>query len=73
MISKIPSYNKDMISLLKSHAVGMAVARPMSFEIDFVRNSISRSAAWFFVDNLKFIFTAIFEIKVYVKNLIGTK
>ena len=49
-----------------SHAVGMAVARPLGFEIDFVRNPISGSAAWFFVIILKFIFTAIFEIKVHV-------
>ena len=30
-----------------SHAVGMTVARPYGFEIDFVRNPISGSAAWF--------------------------
>ena len=28
-----------------SHAVGMAVARPYGFEIDFLRNTISGSAA----------------------------
>ena len=53
---------KSGCPLLKSnfHAVGMAVAQPLGFEIDFVRNSISGSAAWFFVIILKFIFTAIF-------------
>ena len=30
---------------LNSHAVGMAVAQLLSFEIDFVRNPISGSAA----------------------------
>ena len=29
---------------INSHAVGMAVARPYGFEIDFVRNPISGSA-----------------------------
>ena len=52
---------------LKSHAVGMAVARPYGFEIDFVRNPISESAAWFVVINLEFIFTAIFKIKIHEK------
>ena len=51
-----------------SHAGGMAVARPYGFEIDFVRNPISLSAAWFFVFILKFIFTPIFDIKIYEKN-----
>ena len=42
---------------INSHAVGMAVAQPLDFEIDFARNPISGSAAWFFVIILKFIFT----------------
>ena len=46
----------------------MAVARPNGFEIDFVRNLISGSAAWFFVIILKFIFTPIFELKIYEKK-----
>ena len=54
-------------------AVSMAVAQPLGFEIDSVRNPISGSAAWFFVIILKFIFTVIFEIKVHVKKLLGTK
>ena len=58
--------------MLNSHAGGMAVAQPYGFEIDFVRNSISGSAAWFFVIILKFIFAAIFEIKIYKKNFLGT-
>ena len=38
---------KSRRPLLKfnSHAVGMAVAQPLGFEIDFVRNSTSGSAA----------------------------
>ena len=48
----------------------MAVAQPLGFEIDFVRNPLSGSAAWFFFFILKFIFTAIFEIKVHVKKFI---
>ena len=58
---------------LNSHAVGVAVAQPLCFEIDFARNPFSASAAWFFVIILKFIFTAIFEIKFYVKKFLGTK
>ena len=57
----------------KSHAVGMAVAQPLDFEIDFAKNSISESAAWFFVIILKFIFTAIVEIKNHVKNSVAPK
>ena len=58
---------------INSHAVGMAVARPLGFEIDFVRNPISGSAAWFFVIILKFILTPIFEIKVHEKKFLDTK
>ena len=46
--------------LINSHAGGMAVARPYGFEIDFVGNSITGSAAWSFVIIPKFIFTPIF-------------
>ena len=56
-----------------SHAVGMAVAQPLGLEIDFVRNPDSGSAAWFFVIILKLIFTAIFEMKVHVKNFLAPK
>ena len=45
--------------MLNSHAGGMAVAQPYGFEIDFVRNPISGSAARFFVLILKFIFTPV--------------
>ena len=56
------------------HAVGMTVAQPLDFEIDFARNPFSGSAAWFFVIILKFIFTAIFELKnISVKKFLGTK
>ena len=34
----------DKKSFVNSHAGGMAVAQPNSFEIDFVRNPISESA-----------------------------
>ena len=51
----------------------MAVAQPLEFEIDFARNPISGSGARFFVTILKFIFTAIFEIKNHVKKFLGTK
>ena len=47
----------------------MAVAWPYSFEIVFVRNPISGSAAWFFVIILKFIFTPISEIKIHEKKI----
>ena len=56
-----------------SHAGGMAVARPNGFEIDFVRNPISGSASKFFVFILKFIFTLIFEIKIFEKKFLFTK
>ena len=56
---------------LNSHAGDMADAQPYSFEIDFVRNPISGSASWFFV--IKFIFTAIFEIKIHAKKFLDTK
>ena len=57
-----------MIETLNSHAVGMDVAQPLGFEIDFARYPISGSAAWFFIIILKLIFTPIFEIKVHEKN-----
>ena len=50
-----------------SHTGGMAVARPYGFVIDFVRNLISRSAAWFSLIILKFFFTPIFETKIHEK------
>ena len=51
----------------------MAGARSYGFEIDFMRNPISGSAAWFFVIILEFIFTSIFEIKVHVKKSLAPK
>ena len=56
-----------------SHAIGMAVVQPLDFEIDFERNPISGSAAWFMVIILKFIFTATFEIKNHVTNSLAPK
>ena len=64
---------KSYVNIFNSHAVGMAVAQLLDFEIDFSRNPISESAAWFFVIILKFIMTAIFEIKVHVKKFLGPK
>ena len=59
--------------VLNCHAVGIAVAQLLDFGIDFAKNPISGSAAWFFVIILKFIFTDIFEIKNNVKKFLGTK
>ena len=58
---------------INSHASGIAVARPNGFEIDFVRNPISGSAAWFFVIIFEFIFTPIFEIKIHEKKSLTQK
>ena len=66
-------FNTALILSLYSHAVGMAVAQPLGFKIDFVRNPISGSAAYIFIIILKFIFTAIFEIKVQVKKFLRYK
>ena len=60
MVKKTSMAAKPPVRYLNSHAVGMAVARPLGFEIVFVRNPISGSAAWFFVIIFKFIFTPIF-------------
>ena len=51
----------------------MAIARLYGFEIDFVGNPISGSAAWFFIIISKFITTPIFEIKIYEKNSLAPK
>ena len=59
--------------LLNSHASGMADARPYSFGIEFMINCITETAGWFFVIILKFIFTRIYEIKIYEKKFLDTK
>ena len=72
----IHSFHKFRLTILpifNSHAVGMAVAQPLDFEIDSARNPISGSATWFFLIILKFIFTVIFEIKNHVKNSLALK
>ena len=51
-----------------SHAFGMAFALPLGFEIVFVRNPISGSAAWFFIITLKFILTPNFGIEIHEKK-----
>ena len=61
------------LKILNSHAVGMVVAQLLGSEVDFVRNPISGSAAWFFVFILKFILTYIFEIKIHAKIFLDTK
>ena len=58
---------------INSQAAGMAIAQALDFEIDSAKNPTSRSAAWFFIIILKFIFTAIFEIKNHVKNFLAPK
>ena len=75
IVPKIDLHNSSwvIITRLNSHADGLAVVQPLGFEIDFVRNPISGAAAWFFVIILKFIFTAIFEIKIYEKNSLTPK
>ena len=72
-IPLLPNFLQTREYCFNSHAVGMVVAQPSDFEIDFARNPISGSAAWFFVSNLKFILTVIFEIENHVKEFFGTK
>ena len=64
---------RNKFLIINSHAVGMAVTRPLGFEIDFVRNPISESAALFFVMILKFILTPILEMKLHEKKFLDTK
>ena len=63
-------YNKRKF---KFHGVGLATARSYGFKIDFVRNLISGSAAWFFVIIRKFIFTPVSEIKIHEKKFLDPK
>ena len=59
---------------LNSNTVGMAVARPYGFEIDFVRNrSYFSSSCMIFRYCVKFILTPIFEIKISEWKFFGTK
>ena len=46
----------------------MGLVSPIGSKIDFKRDPIFESAAWFFVIILKFIFTSNFEIEIYEKN-----
>ena len=62
-----------MKAKVNSQACGMAVKRPYGFEMDFLRSPDSGSAAWFFVIILKFIFTPIFEIKIYEEKFLDIK
>ena len=50
-----------------SHGCGMAEARPYGFRIDFVRNTISRSATWFFEIILKFILDPFLKTKFHYR------
>ena len=49
--------NWEFVIIINSHAVGMGVARPYGFEIDFVSSPLSGPAAIFFFIILKFLFT----------------
>ena len=40
---------KQLLSQFNSNSGGMAVALPLCFEVDFMRNPFSGSASWFFV------------------------
>ena len=46
---------------------------PIGSKIDFKGDPIFESAAWFFVIIIEFIFTSIFEIKIYEKKIPDTK
>lgn len=46
----------------------MGDVRPYGIQIDFVSNSISESAACFFIIILKFVFTLIFVMDIDEKN-----
>ena len=58
---------------VNSHAVGITAECSYGFKIDFVRNPISGSAAWFFVIFLIYIFTLIFEIKIHKKKFLDNE
>ena len=59
--------NDQVKKQVNSHAGGMAVARPYGLKIDFERNAIYVSVAWFSSLSLN-SFTLIFEIKIHEKN-----
>ena len=48
-------------------------AWPLCLRIDFMRNPISESAARLFGIILKFIFTPIYDIKIFGKNFLTPK
>ena len=48
-------------------------AEKLALKIDFLKGLIFESAAWFFVIILKFIFTALYEIKIHKRNFLVTK
>ena len=50
-----------LLSLLRYR---IELVSPNSYEIDFATNPISYIAAYFFIINLKFIFTPFFKIKI---------
>ena len=52
------NYYVRIVNLILTPTLSAHTSRPYGFEIDFVRNPISRSAAWFFVIILKLILTA---------------
>ena len=58
---------------LNSHAIGMAVVRLYGLEIDFLRNPISESAAWFFVTILKLFLHSFLTQNLWKKNFLTPK
>jgi len=70
---QIVSKMMEMKGLFNFHAGGMAVVRPYGFEIDFVRNPFSWSAAEFYGIILKFISKPIFEIKIHAQKFLDTR
>ena len=64
-------YDLIVIKFFNSHAVGMAVAQPLDFEIDFTRNPISGLAALLFFIILKLNQKACRKFPWYQKNFIS--
>ena len=61
------------LKIFNSQAVGVDSWVQSALKSILKGESISESAAWFFVIILKFIFTSIFEIKIHEKKFLDTK
>ena len=70
---KIVNFVKTFKLWVNSHAVGKALALTNGFKIDFERSLISESAAFSYVNMLKFIITPVILIKIYEKNSLTEK